>query len=847
MWRISLANLRHKPGRFIATSLAVVIGTGFLASTLVLRDSLGPALADSQSIALANVSAVVLPSAGEDSNDTRSQAQQQLRSVPADVLPKVQGAQGAAAAAGLTTGPLKLLGPDNKVVLPDLTGRGWIGVAQINPFSIVDGGPPTGSGQVTFDADTAHQQNLGVGSHVTLATTTGAKQATVVGLTHFGDKISYSPQGDVLVNPADTSAFLNSGQAQYDAIYAVAAAGVDQATLAASVAKAVGPSYDVQTGSYYLASQQQGAQSIATVIGVGLQAFAYVALVVAAFIIYNTFTTVVTQRTRELALLRAVGASGRQVKRSIRVEATAVGLVASCVGMLLGVVAFIALTRLVPQFKALVGNDIAARVNPSSVLQVLISGTAITLVSSIVPGWRAARTPPVAAMRATAIDSSSTSRARFISGTLLLILSISLLAIGAATSTALVVGFGALVSFVAVLAGGPVLAHNFAKLAGAPTRLAGAPGHLAVENVERNATRTATTANALVIGVFMVVFVTAAGGSLRDWSVSQLSKLSGADYTITTTGGSSLPTELLAKVQSTPGVGSAAAAYADFATPLNEGWQVGAVDFAKAAPVFDLKQSSGAPLASLSGDQVAVAGFPRGNGRGQNFPQVGQSLTIHFNNGVTKQVTVASTYAFNLALPVLILLPTSTALNADPQLKPSTIGVQVSGSDPNVSQELQNLVSDYSNVEVQPGNFIAQTLKNVFTGLINSVNALLGVAIAIALFGIVNTLILSIAERTQEIGVLRAVGMSRHQLGTMIRLEAVIVALLGTLVGMAFGLAVAFSLVRPLLDQASTAMNWPIAHLAIILLAGVVVGVVASVIPAHRATRLNPLDAIREL
>lgn len=847
MWRISFANLHHKPGRFIATTLAVIVGTGFLAGALVLRDSLGPALASNQSIALKNVSVVVLPLAGNDTGPGGRQSVQQTLSVPATLLPKVQSARGVAAAAGIATGPLKLLGANNSTVLTGLTGQGWVSVPQLNPFTVVQGSAPTQSGQVTFDTDTAEKRGISVGNTVTLATTTGAKTVTVVGLTNFGEKISSNPEGDVLVNPTDTFTFLTSGRQQFDAIYALGDPGADPSALASTVSSTVGSGFEVQTGAAYLQLLEEATQVVASTIGTGLQVFAYVALAVAVLIIYNTFTIIVTQRTRELALLRAIGASGKQIKRAIRWEAIIVGLVASGLGIVLGILLFLALTRLVPQFKSVVGNDIGVRLTPSALVQVLVSGTLITFVSSVVPGWRAARTPPVAAMRVADIDRSATSKARMVTGAVLLISGVVLLGLGAAWSQALVVGLGTVVAFLSVLIGGPVLAHYFAKMIGSPARLAGTPGHLAVENVERNARRAATTANALVIGVFLVVFVTAAGGVLRDFAVAELSKLSGADYTVNAESGSTLPPQLLQQVQSTPGVSGVAAAYTEFSAPINDGLPVGAVDFAKAEPVFGLKQAGGIPLASLADDQIAVVDLSGGRqGANAGFPALGDKITVDFNNGTAKQFEVASTFQLNFGIPAFVLMPAKAALAVDPQLQPGNIGVQVTGADPNTEQALQNLVADYSNVEVAPGNSIAQALKSIFNALINSVNALLGVAIVIALFGIVNTLVLSISERTREIGVLRAVGMSRRQLRRMVRVESVIIALLGTLVGMSFGLLVAFALVRPLLSQSASEMTWPVVHLVAIFVVGMFLGVVASIIPAFRATRLNPLEAIRD-
>jgi putative ABC transport system permease protein len=439
-------------------------------------------------------------------------------------------------------------------------------------------------------------------------------------------------------------------------------------------------------------------------------------------------------------------------------------------------------------------------------------------------------------------------------GTVFLVAGLALLLIGTLTSVLLLVGFGTLVAFLSVLIGGPVLAHYFAKLAEpVAKRIGGRSGHIAVANVDRNANRTATTANALVIGVFLVVFVTAAGGALRDYSAQQLSKFTGADFTVATQPGTSIQPDLVSKIESTPGVSRSTTVYNNFAFSP-QGAAIGGVDFVQATDVFGLKHEAGAPLESLGDDQLAVGTIGGqgggGGGRGANQPKVGDQVVVSFSNGTTKPFTVASSYQLNLGLgfpPPTLLMSSKAALAAEPDLQPSSVGIVVqSGDEQSTQKALENVVGGYSTIEVLPGNFLAQFVKSIFNFLINSVSALLGVAIIIALFGIVNTLILSIVERTREIGMLRAVGMSRRQLASMVRIEALVVALLGTLVGMGFGLVVAFALIRPILNDGLTA-SFPLVQMVLILVVGIVLGVVASLVPAWRANRMNILDSLQEL
>jgi putative ABC transport system permease protein len=864
VWHISLANLRQKPGRFIATMLAVIVGTGFLAGALVLNDSLGPALADTSAIALQNVDGVVLPPKATEAENGRGgprNQEQTLQQVPPDLVQTVQGVSGVNQAAGVipaagsfqSAGNLKLLDGSGNVIEANAVGRNWVTESKLNPFTIVQGNPPLNAGQIALDTNTAKDNDLSVGSQVQLATASGPAPVTVAGLTNFGEKASQTPDGDLLVSPPDAFKFLTGGKPGYSAVYINAKPGVDQTALASAVQAAVKGNFDVETGADYLAGQQSDAAGFASFISIGLSVFAYVALAVAIFIIYNTFAIIVAQRTREYALLRAVGASTKQVKRAVRVEAFLVGLVASAIGILLGIVLFESLVHLVPQFKSIAGGDVGLRVSITSIVWVLFAGTVITLLSAIVPGWRASRVPPVAAMRTTDVDRSGTSKIRMTVGSVFLIAGLVLLLLGATVAKPLLVGFGALVAFLSVLVGGPVLAHYFTRLA-APiaNRIGRRSGHIAVANVDRNANRTATTANALVIGVFLVVFVTAAGGAVRDYLSQQVSKLSGADFTVTATApGTTISPQLVSQVQSTAGVARSTVVYNNFAFSP-QGQNIGGLDFAQAEDVFGLKQESGAPLTSLADDQLAVGVVGQQgaqNGGRAGGPKVGDTVDVSFSNGSTKTFTVASAFQINLGLgfpPPTLLMSSRAALAAAPDLQPSAVGVVVQpGEEQSTQNALDKVVGGYSTIQVLPGNFLGQAVKSIFNFLINSVSALLGVAVVIALFGIINTLILSILERTREIGVLRAVGMSRRQLGSMVRVEALVVALLGTLVGMAFGLIVAFALIRPILDQGLTA-SFPFTQMIIILVIGVVLGIVASLIPAWRANRMNILDSIRE-
>ena len=843
MGRLARRNLRAKPSRFIATMLAVLVGTGFLAGALVLKDSIGSSLESNAVQLVQNVDAAVVPKQLESLQGGGGGPPTAQSGVPYAELATVQKASGVAGAAGAMTGSVEILNGVNQPVRAGSLGRLWIPVPELNPFTVVSGQAPANAGEIAVDRETADQAGLQVGSAVSLRTTSGAAQARVVGITSFGDDASANVSGDLFTSQADAASYLNEGVAAYDSIYVHASPGATNEVMS-SVQQAVGDGFDVIDGATLRKQQQGAAGEFAGFIGTGLQIFAYVSLFVCLFIIYNTFSIIVAQRLREFALLRAIGADTRQIRKSVRREALLIGVLASFAGLVLGIVLFLLLLRLVPAFKGLTGGGaVKLRVSLATVIQVMGLGVLITFFSAVVPSFRAGRTPPIAALQSVSIDRSGANRFRMIAGPVLIVVGAALLVLGVQTGSLLLAVPGPVLMFLGVLIGGPRLAVWFSAAVGFVVRpIARRVGKLAVENVERNPTRTATTANALVIGVFLVVFVTAAGGAIRDYASDQLGQFAGPDLTVGVRQGA-LPANLVQQVQDLPDVTSTVPIYP---TVGDVGQQfASATDFTKLDTAgFKLSGPAGPTNGNLSGlrdDQVVVWSFIAPS---QGLT-IGSPVTVTLANGKTLDLTVGALVDPVFTVPGAFIVSSNAVLAADPNLQPGQLAVQTKpGTQQQVQQQVEDLAASYTSVSVAPGDIFSQLIKSVFTALIQSVNALLGVAVVIALFGIVNTLILSVTERTREIGVLRAVGMSRAQLRATIRIEAVIVALLGTVVGLVFGLFVAYMATRPIFAEGTSSFPWPVGSLVLIVLLGLVLGVVASLIPAWRASRLNILDAI---
>jgi putative ABC transport system permease protein len=891
MRRLALANLRANPTRFVATLLAVVVGTAFLGGALVLRDSLGAALEANSNATLQGVDVAVEPLqetvmagalagggeatgpgttvAGEppgsvpadpaagDPGNSRSGSgggfgEQEVR-LPASLLPTVEGVSGIGEVAPILTGGVYVLGPDGKPRSQDTTGALVITAAALNPYQVVQGDAPGQAGEVAVDQDTVDDLNLAVGQELDLATSSGPTKATMVGVVSGPSGGLSAANRVIVVSEADAFAYLAEGDPSYDAIYATAAAGTSPDDLAASVRDAVGDDYEVKTGEQLRSDSTEGLSGITTAISTALQGFAYLALFVGLFIIYNTFSIVVAQRVREFALLRAVGASSKQIKRSVRVEATIVGFVASAIGFGAGVLLFLGLIKLVPQFSSLLG-DVGVRISPFAVIQVLVSGTIITVLSSIVPSWRAGRTKPIAALRESAIDTTGTNKARAAIGLAGIVAGVLVMLLGVAISQFWVVILGPPALFLGILIGGPVLAAGFTTAVGWVLRpLGGATTHLGVENTARNPRRAATTANALVIGVFLVVLVTAAGGAVRDYSVNALNQFGGPAYTVLGFTGT-LPPGLAEETQAIPGVEQAAPIYPDVGTIAipNPGFGVppelgiGAIEPDRIGVLeFTVAQSGGQPEGSLDDLGPTDLVLPQQIAAGADL-KVGDTVTLTLNDGSTMDLTIAALTGPS-AFFVPAVMSSAEIPERLPSAQPSMIALSVAeGQTEAVGDSLESLTSGYTTVVVLPGNFLAQFVELFFNAVISSINALLSVAVVIALFGIVNTLMLSVTERRHEIGLLRSVGMTRRQLRATIRIEAMIVSLLGSLVGMAFGLFVAWCVTRPLFaEDPEASFSWPVAQMGLVLLLGVVIGVVSALVPAWRAGRIDILDALR--
>ena len=861
MLRLALRNLRAYAPRFVATALAVVVGIGFLAAGLALTGAMRDALLGTVDRQYAGVDLAV-----ESQLDFEGLG----LGVDDPLLERIRAVPGVAAATGELAEPVRIVDADGETVASRTQGRPWIeDDGGLNPISITEGEAPRDGG-VVLDRRTADEVGVRVGDVVRLATPSGRVERTVVGLSRFGDADSVDDGGTVSFTQAEALRVLGAEATGWEAVLVRADGDVGRVAdaVAGLVAGSPGGSLVVVDGEEFRSSRQALTAGVVDVLRPVLNGFAWVALFVAGFVIANTFAVVVSQRRRELALVRAIGGTPGQVRRSLLVEGIAVGIVASLLGVLAGALLAGGVVRALEALGfRLPGAGIS--ISPLLVLGCVTAGTAVTTVSILAPALRAGRTRPVEAMRQGVVDGSGTSRVRAVAGGGLLGVGLLLLlGVRLGGWTAWLLGPGALTLFLGVIVGGPLLARAFAALCAPLARRTSLTARLAVDNSVRNPRRTATTANALVIGLFLVTVVTTSGEAFKSWATDQLDALSASDFIVATSGAPIAP-EVVAGIDGTEGVrrtapvrtsaftgslGNRTAVSGADVRALQETTGLEVVDGSldevaagRAAAVVDLSTFtfSEAPDGSTSGAPPTTPATEATSPFGE-AARVGDAVDVVLPDGDVRSFPVAATLRARIdSLSLGVLLSEEAFVDLAGEQPVSLVYVRTEpGEAERVGVALDRLLQDYTGVEVVPGNFLGQVVGQVLDFLIGAVNALLGISVVVALIGIVNTTTLSIHERRQELGVVRALGTTRSQVARMVRIESVLVAALGTAVGVGCGVLVGWVLVGSL-GGGSVPLALNGARLAAIVAAGLLVGVLASVVPARRAVRVEVLDAIR--
>ena len=848
MLRLIARGILARKLRTALTSVAIVLGVAMVAGTFILTDQINNAFDDIFETGNSKIDAVVSRQTEFDSFEDPSPP------MPASVVDTVAGVDGVALAEGQVNAQGQLVVGGE--VVSSQGGAPAIVVSnvapEINPSVALEGRLPENPGEVAVIQDVADREDLRVGQDdVALATAVGTRPVTLVGTFRYGEVESIGGATVVLVTLGDAQRWFGR-EDQVSNVFATAEPGISENDLANRIRSALPGDLLVETATENAQAQSDDiAGEISGFLTPALLAFAGVALFVGAFIIFNTFSITVAQRVREFGMIRTLGATRGQVMTSVVGEALVIGVIASVVGLLAGIGIAWGILRL---FDA-IGFGLPAagiEVLPRTIVAALLVGVVVTVAAVVGPALRATRVPPIAAVQEGAtLPAGRFSRFTPYLAGLVLVAGLALLVYGltgglGATEALQVLGFGALLVFLGVGGLARFIVRPLARFIGAPIEaLAGTTGHLARANATRNTARTAATAAALMIGVGLVAFVAIFAAGLKESFTGAIDRTLQGDLILQTDTFTPFPAAAAGVVASTEGV--AASQFMRFPEVRTEpgGSQfLNTIEPSTAARVFDFDwqdDASDALFARLGTDGALIeTNLADSTGLG-----TGDRFAVTTSRGERATFTVLGEYRD----PVLftgITVSSAAADGLDIPADPS-VGVVLfeEGADGDaVKQQItERMEADFPTVQVQSNAEFKEEFEGQIDQLLALLYALLAISLIISLFGIVNALVLSIYERTREIGMLRAIGTTRRQMRAIVRYESIITAVIGGVLGIGIGILFAWVLARGLADQ-GIRFTLPVGTLIVFLILAIVAGVLAAVLPARRAAKLKPLDAL---
>ena len=845
MFRLALKNTFARKLRLLSTSFAVMLGIAFLAGTLVFTDTIERTFDNLFADIYENTDAVVR---SETSIEAEMGWEMRGR-IPESTLATVREVDGVAQAQGIVQGFAQIVGSDGDAIGnpgqgPPTFGQNYQS-GELSPWEMIEPGRAPGPGEVVIDKRSADEGDLQLGDAVTVLTQTGPHELTLVGTVRFGSADSPGGASVSLFDLTTAQQVLAGASGQLDMVMVAAVEGISEDEIAVRIAAAIPEDTEALTGTEITEETQADLQEMLSFVDTFLLAFAAIGLVVACFTIYNTFQIVVTQRRREMAMLRAVGATRHQVLSAQLLEAVVLGVLASLVGLAVGVFIAAALKGMLEAF----GVDIPAggtAFRTRTAVVALALGPLVTVVSAVFPSLRASRIPPLAALRDVAVGRVDRPSRRLLSGAAITTCGVAALVVGLGGSGLAWVGVGALAIFVGVFVLGPVIARPVVGVLGAPvSAVSGITGSLARENALRNPKRTARTGGALMVGVALVVAITVMSASMKDWTRDVFDEQFTGDFVVATEGAGfgGLSPQLASDLNELPEVDSATGVRAGVARvhqrDTTDTTYV-SVDPATAGRVFDVGMIDGSiealtPNGVLLDDDEAA----------DRHLAVGDTLELTFLDGTTRELTVEGIYTEETLAGPLVISHALNEQSGSEQLDVSVYIAKARGVSAAAAAAAIAGVSDaYPNAELQSRGEYIDSQAASLDQLVNLMYGLLGLAVIIALFSIANSVALSIHERTHELGLLRAVGMTRPQTRATVRWEAVLIALLGSGLGALIGIFFGWSISVAIRGEGLGTFSLPIAPIVVIALIAVLGGVLAALRPAMRAARLDVLRAI---
>jgi putative ABC transport system permease protein len=822
------------------SGLAVVLGVAFVCGTFVFTDTLNRTFTDLFTQTTADVE--ITPAPAFDSNqapDTRG------LTIPAQVLSDVEAVPGVASAGGFVlVDGVRVIGKDGESLAPSgppAFGASWSDNQAISPYRLVpgQGRGPERSGEIALDAQIVEKGGFEVGDTVQLVTPGPTITAELVGVFRFGSSGNLAGASLTAFDTATAQDLLLDGADAYTGISVEASEGTDNNALADDIRAVVPNDVVVQTGEEAADDAAADIRQGLSFVNIFLLVFAAIALVVGSFIILNTFSMLVAQRSRELALLRALGASRRQVTIAVLGEAALVGIV----GSLLGIALAIPLAQGLKGVLAAAGVELPGGslvIEPRTIIVGLVVGIGVTLVAAYVPARRASRVPPVAAMRDEVSVPTKSLRVRTVIGSVLLL--VGLLSIASGTreegGSASLVGLGVAATFVAVVALAPVIAGFAVRVLGAPFRR-GITGRLAVDNARRNRRRTASTASALMIGLALVGTIATLGASTTASTDAAVDRSLKADFLVVDQSFVGFTPEVGNAIESVDGIAAVNRVRVSQVSLSTGTTDLFAIDPSTADQTLTI------PFVEGSIDDLTDTGvIVDTETAARDNVSIGDTVEITFPTGAST-FTVQGTYEVNgLFLGYVTTLGAFEAAGLPPRdvFVYATLG---DGVDPaTVRPELDAALAPFPTVQLQDQSEFKADIRSQINQVLGFVYALLALSLVISVLGIVNTLALSVVERTREIGLLRAVGMARKQLRSSIRIESVVISLFGAILGVILGVLFGTALQRSLRTQGIDVLSIPWGVLITCVVVAGIVGVLAALWPARRAARMDVLKAI---
>ena len=843
MFRFALRSILSRKTRLALTSIAVVLGTAFLAGTSIFSATLTRSFDNLFADVFKNVNAYVRSADVIEVNF----GQEERPRISVTFVDTVKSVPGVLDAAGDIQAFARVVGSDGTPIGSEGQGPPTFGSVisdyKGSLWTITQGRLPSGPTEVALDEFTFDKGDFALGNETKVIAQSGSREFTIVGVASYGDVRTSGGATFALFDLETASEFL-AQPGVIDQILVTSDGSVSDIELAERIDSALpnDARLETLTGAQITEEAQNQIGNALSFISIFLSIFSYIALGVGSFVIYNVFSISAAQRQRENALLRAVGASKRQITGTMLLEAVAVGLFGSLVGLVSGIGLSRALSALLRSF-GIELPSVGLVLSSNTVIQTLVVGLIITVVSSFLPALRAGRVPPLAAMRETAVEATKLSVVRLVIGLTSAVAGVSVTIAVVTGADAIFLGFAIVLVFIGTLVLGPIISRPLALFIGLPIqKFRGVPGRMARENAARNPKRTARTSAPVLIGVALVTAVTALAASIQTQIRDVVGEQFYGDYAISVNsfgfGGLSpnLADEIneLPEVESATGIGFAAAKVNDGGTYLT------VITPSTISGILDFGFIEG-NVETLTADGIFVS---ESRARRLNV-QTGSPLSITLADGTTRDLTVQGIYEKDEIAERFIV---SRDLFEGTTVARFDTGVYILSRegipDSQVRAALQEAVDEYGTGTLRSKDEFIDEQAAQINQLLGLIYGLLALSIIIAIVGIVITLLLSVYERQREIGLLRAVGMTRSQVRTTVRWESVITSLQGAVLGAILGIGLGWVIVFSLRDQGLRAFEIPVGSTISILVLSFIVGIIAATYPAYRATKVNVLQAV---